>query len=95
MGQDPRKVADLYDAVAKEYADTFSGDHRKKPKDREILHRFAQEIRHDFMFFRTDFICRCLEDSGFERIEVIDRDPYPGVDYQSRRAYVFARKPIE
>jgi hypothetical protein len=47
------------------------------------------------MFFRTDFICRCLEDSGFERIEVIDRDPYPGVDYQSRRAYVFARKPIE
>jgi len=47
----------------------------------------------DFMFFRTDFISRCLEDVGFEGIEVIERDPYPGVEYQSRRAYVFARKP--
>jgi hypothetical protein len=32
-------------------------------------------------------------DCGFERIEIIERNPYPEVEYQSRRAYVFARKP--
>ncbi len=54
----------------------------------------GKEVDLDFMFFRTDFISRCVRDSGFERIEVIERDPYPDVEYQSRRAYVFAMKPI-
>ena len=44
MGQDLNKVENLYDTVAKEYAETFSGEHEKKPKDQEILHRFSQEI---------------------------------------------------
>ena len=44
MGQDLNKIEDQYDTVAVEYADTFSGEHGKKPKDQEILHRFAQEI---------------------------------------------------
>ena len=39
------------------------------------------------------FIGDCLTDIGFEKIEVIEREPYPGVEYQSRRAYVFAVKP--
>jgi hypothetical protein len=26
-------------------------------------------------------------------VEVIERDPYPDVEYPSRRAYVFASKP--
>jgi ubiquinone/menaquinone biosynthesis C-methylase UbiE len=212
MEQDVSKVAKLYDKVAKEYAETFSDEHQKKPKDQEILHRFAQqignrkpvwdlgcgpgqtttyltdlgiqmsgldlseklleqaEIRHpqipfqkgnmlnlefandtiagavsfyamvhftkdqvrtafseifrvlqpggiflftyhvgeetihleqflgktidiDFMFFTTAFISNCLEQSGFKKIETIERDPYPEVEYQSRRAYVFATKP--
>jgi hypothetical protein len=25
---------------------------------------------------------------------VIEREPYPEVEYQSRRAYIFARKPV-
>jgi ubiquinone/menaquinone biosynthesis C-methylase UbiE len=54
----------------------------------------GKEVEMDFMLFRTDFISSCLEDSGFRRIEVVERDPYPEVEYQSRRAYVFARKPI-
>ena len=54
-----------------------------------------KEVDIDFMFFRTAFITDCLKDSGFERIEAVERDPYPEVEYQSRRAYVFARKPIE
>jgi len=213
MGQDLNKVGNLYDTVAKEYAETFSGEHEKKPKDQEILHRFSQEIEDrkpvwdfgcgpgqtakylknlgieiskldlsekileqastihpgihfrngnilelefendsiagvvafyaivhftgkqvriafrevfrvlqpggillftyhlgeetihldefigkkvdiDFMFFTTDFIFSCLNDSGFEKIEIIGREPYPGVEYESRRAYVFAIKPV-
>lgn len=212
MGQDPEKVAAMYDSVAKEYASEFRGEHAKKPKDREILSRFAQEMKGrgplwdlgcgpgqtaafltdlglevcgldlsakileqaksihpgirfeqgslldlkfaedsiagavafyamvhfsrdqvktalaeifrvlqpdglflltfhigdgtihlreflgkeidiDFMSFPTGFIVGCLESVGFEKIDVIEREPYPQVEYQSRRAYVFAHKP--
>jgi SAM-dependent methyltransferase len=55
----------------------------------------GKQIDIDFMFFTTDFIFGCLKDSGFEKIEIIERDPYPGVEYESQRAYVFAIKPIE
>ncbi|MFC1505252.1 class I SAM-dependent methyltransferase [Thermodesulfobacteriota bacterium] len=206
------KIETLYDTVAKEYAQTFSGEHAKKPKDQEILRRFSIEIRDkkpvwdfacgpgqttqylkdlgleisgldlsekilkqartihpeihfrkgnildlefddaaiggvvsfyaivhftesqvektfretfrvlqpgglflftyhighdtirvdeflgkkidiDFMLFNTDFIYTCLKKIGFDKIETIERDPYPGVEYESRRAYVFAQKP--
>lgn len=211
MGQNLNKVESVYDTVAKEWAETFSGEHEKKPKDQEILHRFSQEIRDrrpvwdfgcgpgntakylknlgieisgldlsekileqartihpgiyfqkgnilelefengsiagvvafyaivhfteeqagrafreifrvlqpggiflftyhigeetihfdeflgkkvdiDLMFFTTDFIFSCLKESGFEKIEIIEREPYPEVEYESRRAYVFAIK---
>jgi ubiquinone/menaquinone biosynthesis C-methylase UbiE len=52
----------------------------------------GKETEVDFMFFETDFISRCLQRVGFDKIEVIERDPYPDVEYQSRRAYVFAWK---
>ena len=213
MAQSLDKIENVYDTVAEEYAETFSDEHEKKPKDREILDRFAHEIggsrpvwdfgcgpgqtskylknlgieisgldlserileqartRHpeirfrkgnilelefesdsiagvvafyavvhfteeqvgmafrevfrvlkpggiflftyhigegtihideflgkevdlDFMFFTTDSIAICLKKSGFDEIEIIEREPYPGVEYQSRRAYVFAMKPV-
>jgi len=53
----------------------------------------GKKIDIDFMFFNTDFMFRCLKDSGFAAIEIVEREPYPGVEYQSRRAYGFARKP--
>ena len=212
MGQDLNQIENLYDMVAKEYAETFSGEHEKKPKDQEILRRFSQQIGYrkpvwdfgcgpgqttaylknlgvaisgmdlsekileqantihpeihfqkgnileldfendsiagvvafyaivhfteeqigvafreifrvlepggvflftyhigeetihveeflgkkvdiDFMFFNADFISCSLEESGFGNIEKIEREPYPGVEYESRRAYVFALKP--
>jgi ubiquinone/menaquinone biosynthesis C-methylase UbiE len=212
MGQETKNIERVYDLVAKEYSAAFSDEHEKKPKDQEILHRFAQamgdrrpvwdfgcgpgqttnylknlgieisgldlsekileqartihpeihfrkgnvlklefendsiagvvafyaivhftrvqvgvafrevfrvlqpggiflftyhvgeetihvdeflgkQVAIDFMFFTTDFISSCLKDSGFERMEIIEREPYPGVEYQSRRAYVFAIKP--
>jgi ubiquinone/menaquinone biosynthesis C-methylase UbiE len=213
MEQNLNRIEKLYDTVAREYAERFSGEHEKKPKDREMLHRFAQEIGNrrpiwdfgcgpgqttqyltnlgleisgmdlsermlerartihpeinfrtgnilelefendsiagavafyaivhfseeqvsrafhevfrvlrpggillltyhigeetihveeflgkkvdiDFMFFTTDFIFSCLRKSGFKKIEIIEREPYPGVEYESRRAYVFAIKPV-
>jgi hypothetical protein len=54
----------------------------------------GKRIDIDFMFFTTDFIFSCLKDSGFEKIEISEREPYPGVEYESRRAYVFAIKPV-
>ena len=212
MGQGLSKIERVYDFVAKEYAEAFTGEHEKKPKDREILRRFSEvlgnrkpvwdfgcgpgqtthylkglgieisgldisekilqqaktlysdisfikgnilelefsdnsiagitafyaivhfeeeqveaafrevyrvlqpegiflftfhigpetihideflgkQIDIDFMFFTTEFISGCLKKTGFQEIEVIEREPYPDVEYESRRACVFAGKP--
>jgi ubiquinone/menaquinone biosynthesis C-methylase UbiE len=212
MGQDLKKIERMYDTVAIEYAETYIGEHEKKPKDQEVLLRFSQKLRNknpvwdfgcgpgqttkylkdlgveisgldisgksleqakkihpeirfrkgnmldlefkndsiagivsfyaivhfkedqvrrafrevlrvlkpgglflltyhigdetihmdeflgkkidiDFMYFTSDFILRSLEKCGFEKIEIIERDAYPDVEFQSRRAYVFAHKP--
>jgi ubiquinone/menaquinone biosynthesis C-methylase UbiE len=53
----------------------------------------GKKVDIDFMFFTSDFIRSCLQKIGFKNIELIERDPYPGVEYQSRRAYVLAKKP--
>jgi ubiquinone/menaquinone biosynthesis C-methylase UbiE len=213
VGQDLVKIQNLYDTLAKEYTETFSGEHEKKPKDQELLLRFSEEIGNrrpvwdfgcgpgqtaeylknlgietsgldlsekileqaraihpeihfqkgnilalefkndsiagvvtfyaivhfteeqveiacrevfrvlqpggiflltyhigegtihveeflgkkvdiDFMFFTSDFIHSCMKKIGFEKIEIIEREPYPDVEYESRRAYVFAIKPV-
>jgi SAM-dependent methyltransferase len=47
----------------------------------------------DFYFFCPDEMAGWLKAAGFEVEAVIERDPYPEVEYQSRRAYIFARKP--
>jgi len=212
MGQELDKIERMYDTVAKEYSETFSGEHEKKPKDQAMLRRFSIELgdkepvwdfgcgpgqttkylkdfgieisgldlsekiiaqgrtNHpeidfrkgnilelefandsiggvvafyaivhftkeqveialrevfrvlqpgglflftyhigedticieeflgkkidiDLMFFNKDFIYSCLKRNGFEKIDIIEREPYPGVEYESRRAYVFAKKP--
>lgn len=53
-----------------------------------------QPISMEFFHFQPLAIQRLLEDAGFVIEEVIEREPYaPDVEYQSRRAYIFARKP--
>jgi ubiquinone/menaquinone biosynthesis C-methylase UbiE len=53
----------------------------------------GKAIDIDFMFFTTDFIRCCMEGVGFRNMEITEREPYPEVEYQSRRAYLFASKP--
>ena len=64
---------------------------------RETLHKdefFGQEVSMDFHFFESAEMKEYLNVAGFDVEEVIERDPYPPeVEYQSRRAYIFARKP--
>lgn len=63
----------------------------------EIIHRdewWGKEVSLDFIFFETEEMKDNLSKAGFELEEVIERDPYPDVEYQSRRAYIFARKPF-
>jgi hypothetical protein len=36
-----------------------------------------------------------LTSAGFEIEEIIEREPYPDVEHQSRRSYIFARRPQE
>ena len=55
----------------------------------------GKKIAINFMFFTSEFIAGCLQRTGFVKIELIERAPYPDVEYQSRRAYVFARKPAK
>ena len=54
---------------------------------------WGKEVSVDFYFHRTADVKKGLQEAGFEIEEVIEREPYPEVEYQSRRAYLFARKP--
>ena len=61
------------------------------------LHRdewWGHAVDVDFLLFEPDEMARYLGAAGFEIEEVIERDPYPDVEYPSRRAYVFARSPV-
>lgn len=53
----------------------------------------GRAVNIDFMFFTSEFILTSLTTAGFQRLQLIERDPYPEVEYQSRRGYVFAEKP--
>ena len=62
----------------------------------ETIHRdewLGEAVSVDFHFFEREEMKGYLAAAGFALEEVIERDPYPGVEYPSRRAYVFARKP--
>jgi ubiquinone/menaquinone biosynthesis C-methylase UbiE len=75
-------------------------------KDGVLLLTFhiGEEIRHfdaflgqavdlDFVFFTSATIGAHLAAVGLEVTEVIEREPYVGAEVETRRAYLFARKP--
>ncbi len=54
----------------------------------------GKEVSLDFFFFETEDVKEYLRTAGFELEEAIEREPYSEeVEHQSRRAYIFARKP--
>jgi SAM-dependent methyltransferase len=62
----------------------------------EVLHEeelWGQKIAMDFLLLPPSEIKRDLEAAGFTIEEVVERGPYPEVEYPSQRAYIFARKP--
>jgi SAM-dependent methyltransferase len=53
----------------------------------------GRSVSLDFVLFTPQFVTGEVVRAGFVAVEVIERDPYPDVEYPSRRAYLFARKP--
>ena len=47
----------------------------------------------DFVFFRVEEVTGYLAEAGLRVVECVEREPYPGVEHPSRRAYVLAEKP--
>src|SRR5215467_5048964 len=62
----------------------------------EVLHEeelWGHPISMDFFLFQPLQIRKQLEEAGLVVEEIRERGPYaPGVEYQSQRAYIFARK---
>jgi ubiquinone/menaquinone biosynthesis C-methylase UbiE len=56
---------------------------------------WGRRISMDFFFFQPKEIEKLLSAAGFTIKETLERDPYPEIEHQSRRAYIFARKPAD
>jgi SAM-dependent methyltransferase len=54
---------------------------------------WGQRVSLDFIFFRTEEMSGFFREAGFQIVESVEREPYPGVEHPSRRAYLFAEKP--
>jgi len=54
---------------------------------------WGAQVSADFIFFRRSEMEEYLKAAGFEIEEVVEREPYEQVEYQSRRAYFLAKKP--
>jgi SAM-dependent methyltransferase len=61
----------------------------------EVVHfdkAHDKEIDVDLFFFKTDDVITLLYETGFNIIDAIERRPYEDVEYQTRRAYIWAQK---
>ena len=54
---------------------------------------WGEKVDMDFLFFTVEEMRDWIEAAGFEHLDTVERQPYPDVEYQSRRAYIFAGKP--
>lgn len=53
---------------------------------------FDEKVNIDFYAFQTEKIKEILFKTGFEIIDVIEREPYKGKEYESKRAYIWVKK---
>jgi ubiquinone/menaquinone biosynthesis C-methylase UbiE len=68
----------------------LAGFHR----GREVVHTeefFGCRVDLDFRFFEPEEIITALADARFELERLIERDPYPHVEVETRRFYVICR----
>lgn len=54
---------------------------------------WGHKLSMNFLLLNPAQIRGWLEEVGFEIEEITEREPYPDVEYPSRRAYILARKP--
>ena len=60
----------------------------------ETLHLdelWGQAVSLDFRFLLPRDVIASLQDAGFAATETVEREPYDGAEYPSRRCYLFAR----
>jgi ubiquinone/menaquinone biosynthesis C-methylase UbiE len=68
-----------------------TGEDTSQVEDNLWGHGVALEIN----FFRVGTVASYIRSAGLEIEEIVEREPYaPEVEYQSRRAYIFAQKPM-
>lgn len=60
-------------------------------EDRHLDELWSVPVKLDFLFFQSDEIAERLEAAGFTIEERYERDPYPGVEAETRRGYLLAR----
>ena len=62
----------------------------------EVIHMdewWGEKVALDFVFFQRSEMEDYLRAAGFEIEDTIERPPYEGVEVQTQRVYIFARKP--
>lgn len=52
---------------------------------------WGEQVSVDFIFYSRETIKQKLAEAGFTVEEALERDPYPEVEFASRRGYIFAR----
>lgn len=60
-----------------------------------ILHMdewWGRQVSVDFIFYPTEEMKGFLDSAGLLVGEVVEREPYPDIEHQSRRAYILAEK---
>jgi ubiquinone/menaquinone biosynthesis C-methylase UbiE len=63
----------------------------------EVVHLeewWEQPVSADFVYFQAPEMQAYLQAAGFQIEDLLERPPYPDVEYQSHRAYILARKPV-
>jgi SAM-dependent methyltransferase len=61
----------------------------------EVVHfdeLWGQAVSLDFHLFCADAVVGALRHAGFEVEKIVERDPYPNVEAQTRRGYILASK---
>lgn len=63
-------------------------------RGKEVKHveeMWGVTISLDFLFFETEEIASLLRKARFSIERVVEREPYPAVEYPSQRTYILAR----